>query len=139
MSKKAAILVIVSVILSAPLAYAASPWEAAPSYGEKVTQKLEFGLQNFLGGWTEIYFAPIRAKKDGCCVVKASGEGVINALIYTAGGVLHAATFLIPVDIPLPNNGIKTYEIKDPQLNRNVYGNAVVSEDEPAAAPAPAP
>ena len=87
------------------LASAASPWTEGTSYTEKITEKFEFGLKNFLGGWTEIYNRPKNAHATGGNLVAATLEGVSYGLIDTVGGVVHLTTFLIPVDIPLPENG----------------------------------
>ncbi len=105
--KKALTLALLGVMMLAPaMAFAASPWTAAPSYSDKVVQKLDFGLKNLLGGWTEIYTEPRDAKKAGTCCIKGLGLGLANAVVYTLGGAIHTATFLIPVDVPLPNNGL---------------------------------
>ncbi|MCB9799493.1 MAG: hypothetical protein H6757_01890 [Candidatus Omnitrophica bacterium] len=106
-TKFMAILAVMLMLSSS--AFAASPWTEADTYGGKVTQKLEFGVKNFLGGWTEIFRAPCcpcPMMKDACPLVKL-GKGVVNSVVYTVGGALHLATFPIPVDIPLPHNGVQ--------------------------------
>ena len=94
------------VMMVSSVAYAASPWTEQSTYGDKVTAKLDFGLKNLLGGWTEIFSAPYRAKEDGKNCFAGIGQGLVNAVVYTTGGVIHTATFLIPVDVPIPNDGV---------------------------------
>jgi len=89
----------------APL-YAASPWTEASTYSEKSGQKLGFGLKNLLLGWTELFAAPERAKNNGENVFVGFGKGIGNFVVYTVGGALHVVTFFIPIDVPLPNNGV---------------------------------
>jgi len=106
MNKKTVALVVIFALCLAPAAFAASPWTSGESYSDKVKGKLEFGLKNFLGGWTEIITRPAEAKKNGNCSLKGLGVGIMNAVVYTVGGVIHTATFPIPLDVPLPNNGV---------------------------------
>lgn len=89
------------------LAMAASPWTEKTTYGDKVLGKLEFGIKNVLGGWTEIVTEPRQHHKDGKNIVVGMAKGLGNAAIYTVGGALHLATFPIPqIDLPLPENGV---------------------------------
>ena len=91
------------VLLLSTTAYAASPWTEKTTYKDKVLGKLEFGVKNTLGGWTELISRPIKAKNKFVGVA----EGLGNAVVYTLGGILHLITFPIPqIDIPLPNNGV---------------------------------
>ncbi|MDD5672293.1 MAG: hypothetical protein PHN49_11705 [Candidatus Omnitrophica bacterium] len=117
MIQRLLVLFVTVILLSAPsMVYAASPWMAEKSYGQKVEGKLDFGLMNFLAGWTEIYNQPRLAKQEGRSIAKAIGTGFLNAAADTVGGLLNVATFLIPVDIPLPHNGvdIDNYKKLDP-------------------------
>ncbi len=104
---------VVAAILMASSAYAASPWTTEPTYQKKVAGKLDFGVKNFLGGWTALLPCHSACAMNGhktcpgLCCVKSLGMGVVNAVVYTVGGALHTATFLIPVDVPLPDNGVQ--------------------------------
>ena len=104
---------LVVTLLLASSAFAASPWTTEPTYGKKVAAKLDFGLKNLLGGWTEIFTYPANCPMDTdkkYCPIKCTKKvllGAGNAVVYTLGGIVHTATFLIPVDVPLPNNGVQ--------------------------------
>lgn len=82
-----------------------SPWTQEPTYLGKISQKLGFGFLNITAGWTALFFEPCKDQNFFVAVGKGLGYMVTN----TAGGILHAATFPIPLDIPLPHGGI-TYE-----------------------------
>jgi len=56
--KKILSLVLVLSMVLAPSAFAASPWAAGKTYGEKVSGKLAFGLTNTLLGWTKLVSTP---------------------------------------------------------------------------------
>jgi len=84
-----------------------SDWTQEPTYLGKISQKLGFGFLNITAGWTALFFEP---SKDQNFFVGV-GKGLGYTLTNTAGGILHAATFPIPVDIPLPHGGI-AYEYK---------------------------
>ena len=65
-----------------------------------------FGMKNVLFGWTALVTpnrCEMAAEKKECKYCPLTG--LYLAIVNTAGGAVHAATFLIPVDIPLPNNG----------------------------------
>ncbi len=94
------------VMMFSSVAYAASPWTEQSTYADKVVHKLDFGIKNLFGGWTEIFTAPMRAKDAGKNCMSGVGEGLMNAIVYTVGGALHTATFPLPIDVPLPNNGV---------------------------------
>ena len=100
-------------LLLASSAFAASPWTTESTYKGKVAAKLDFGVKNLLGGWTELLPCNSACAKDGhktcpaMCCAKSLGTGIVNAAIYTVGGAVHTATFLIPVDVPLPNDGVQ--------------------------------
>jgi len=79
----------------------ASPWAEKKSYGEKTAGKFLFGLKNATLGWTEIFTEPQehkyqlqRAEWEGLC------NGISKSVFYTANGLIHLATFPIPVDFP---------------------------------------
>jgi len=84
-----------------------SPWTQEPTYFGKISQKLGFGFLNITAGWTALLFEPCRKQNFFVGVGKGIGYMVTN----TAGGILHAATFPVPLDIPLPQGGI-AYEYK---------------------------
>ena len=90
----------------------ASPWAEETTYGEKALGKLEFGLINLGLGWTEVLSEPYQADKAGANAWRAIGTGICNAVFDTVGGALHAGTFFIPVDVPLPEGGTDILEIK---------------------------
>jgi hypothetical protein len=99
------------VIFCAPtLSYAASPWTSNPTYGEKISGKLDFGVKNLIAGWTEIYTQPNKAFTEKTNIAAGVGRGLANAFVNTLGGALQAATFFIPVDIPIPGGGVQLRE-----------------------------
>ena len=87
--------------------FESSDWTHEPTYLGKIEQKLGFGFLNITVGWTALFFEPCKDQNFFVGVGKGIGYMVTN----TVGGVLHAATFPIPLDIPLPNGGI-AYEYK---------------------------
>ena len=84
-----------------------SDWTHESTYLGKISQKLGFGFLNITAGWTALFFEPVKDKNFFVGVAKGIGYTFTN----TAGGILHAATFPIPLDIPLPQGGI-AYEYK---------------------------
>ena len=105
--KKTALLVLAAIILmSCSSAFAASPWTEQKETKDKILGKLDFGIKNLLGGWTEIINRPIKYHKDGKTVSEGALVGLYNATYDTIGGALHVITFPIPIDVPLPNNGV---------------------------------
>ena len=93
------------VSVSAP-AFAASPWTQSATYGEKTWNKLVFGFRNLAFGWTELFMQPSHAVQNGENVGIGIGKGLLYTIADTAGGALHFLTAPIPVDIPLPENGV---------------------------------
>ena len=109
MKKTVAVMLVIMAITvfgSGP-AFAASPWTTEKTYIDKTAKKLEFGLKNALLGWTEIGTEAVEHQNDGKNAFQGIGVGLGEAIIYTVGGVLHVATFPIPLDIPLPENGVQ--------------------------------
>ena len=89
--------------------FAASPWTEKDGYVSQTAHKLEFGFKNLFLGWTEIFTKPHQACKSGADFsgkMEAKVEGLKNAVVYTVGGALHVATFAIPIDVEIPNNGV---------------------------------
>jgi len=84
-----------------------SDWTQEPTYLGKTSQKLGFGFLNLTAGWTAFFYEPFKDQNFFLGLAKGLGYTFTN----TVGGVLHAATFPIPVDIPLPQGGI-AYEYK---------------------------
>ena len=84
-----------------------SDWAREPTYVGKISQKLGFGFLNITAGWMAILFEPCKDQNFFVGVGKGIGYAVTN----TAGGILHAVTFPVPIDIPLPQGGI-AYEYK---------------------------
>ena len=107
MMKKASILVLIFALMSAPVfaAMEASPWTKEKSCVDKATAKLGFGLKNAILGWTKI-LTEISETKDGN-YVKGFATGIYEAIADTALGVVHAATFFVPIDVPLPEGGVQ--------------------------------
>jgi hypothetical protein len=79
-----------------------SPWTKESTYVEKCVGKFGFGILNVLTGWTAIFWEPTRYSNPFTGVAK----GIWRTVTNTAGGALHAATFPIPIDIPLPDGGV---------------------------------
>jgi hypothetical protein len=106
--KKALALFLLAVILVPNAAFAASPWAEKETWSEQAIGKFEFGFKNLFAGWTEIFTETKSAYKEDKSVIGGFGTGVLNAILDTAGGALHLATFPITqIDIPLPQNGVQ--------------------------------
>ncbi len=80
-----------------------SPWTKEKSYTEKISHKAGFGIMNIGTGWMALLFEPYYAGWKGLAT------GPFYAVTNTAGGIIHAITFPIPLDVPLPQGGI-SYE-----------------------------
>ena len=87
--------------------FESSDWTQEPTYLGKVSHKLGFGFLNLTAGWTALFFEPAKDQNFFAGV----GKGIVYAFTNSVGGVLHAATFPAPFDIPLPHGGI-AYEYK---------------------------
>ncbi len=87
------------------VALAASPWTEKSKPVECMAAKFVFGVKNLLFGWTELFTEPMEYHKDGKNCLEGLGKGFVNAVGQTVGGAVHAVTFLIPIDVPLPENG----------------------------------
>ena len=86
-----------------------SPWTQKEPYAEKIGNKLGFGILNVATGWTALFFEPTLAGGFW----KGLGRGILYTITDTAGGAIHAVTFPIPLDIPLPNGGVQFYNKAD--------------------------
>lgn len=104
--KKFLAIAIMLGVMFAPAAMAASPWTEGKTYSEKVTGKFSFGFKNLFLGWTEIFYQPHAASVDGKNAWSGLGKGLVYSLADTVGGAVHLVTFPIPVDVPLPENGV---------------------------------
>ncbi len=102
MKKLIALLLVWAWVLM-PSVMAASSWTMENSYTDKATAKFEFGFTNVLLGWTDLIREPINQDN----LAYGIGKGLSDAVLNTVGGVLHLGTFFIPVDIPLPDNGVQ--------------------------------
>lgn len=85
--------------------FPASDWTLEKTYTDKISHKLGFGFLNITAGWTAFFYEPALAKN----FFAGLATGTLYTFTNTVGGVLHAATFPIPLDIPLPHGGI-SYE-----------------------------
>ena len=84
-----------------------SAWTSESGYANRAGHKLEFGLRNFLLGWTELFTEPQHAIKDHKNVFVGIGYGLKNTLEDELGGAVHVVTFPITaVDAPLPQGGV---------------------------------
>ncbi|OQA56290.1 MAG: hypothetical protein BWY42_01074 [Candidatus Omnitrophica bacterium ADurb.Bin277] len=102
-------LLIAFALIATPTAFGAferfeaSPWTKEETFVDKSIGKLAFGLTNITAGWTAF---PFEIAKHGN-IFEGIGMGIWRTATNTVGGILHTATFPIPVDIPLPDGGVK--------------------------------
>ncbi len=94
--------------------YAASPWMEKQGYGGKTWGKFCFGIKNSLLGWMTPWAEAQNTKYQKPWVGYSAGIG--EGVIYTAGGLIHLATFFIPVDFPDMGYGLP---IPDPERVKN--------------------
>ncbi len=99
-------------------AVAAEPVQTPPTalekYGERCKEKLDFGMQNFLVGWTSIVSTTPgmpAGKKDILPWVSGTGQGLVLGTVNTVGGFVNALTFPIAVKFPLPQGGVNVSKI----------------------------
>lgn len=90
-------------ISSEAAGFKSSAWTQEEKYVDKIRHKLGFGILNVSVGWTSILYEPYYTGWWGLAT------GPINAVLNTGEGAIHAVTFPIPVDLPLPEGGI-SYE-----------------------------
>ena len=79
-----------------------SPWTTQETYIDLMTHKLGFGVFNVLTGWSAIPFEWHRNSNK----ITGLAKGILRTVTNTVGGGLHAFTFPIPFDIPLPDGGV---------------------------------
>jgi hypothetical protein len=77
-----------------------SYWTREKTYMDKISHKLGFGVLNLTAGWTALFYEPYYEGWKGL------GTGLLYTVTNTAGGAIHAVTFPIPLDVPLPQGGI---------------------------------
>jgi hypothetical protein len=106
MKKLTALLMVMGILLIPAAGMAASPWTEKTTYSEKVIEKFSFGFKNLVLGVADIFYEPHRYQTEGKSAWAGLGKGLVDAPINVIGGALHLVTFLIPVDIPLPDNGV---------------------------------
>lgn len=105
MKKKILLFLLTLYLIFSKSSFAAlesSSWTKESNYSDKVTHKLGFGFLNAVTGWTALLFEPAKPGNMFTGLAKGLGYTITN----TAGGLIHAATFPIPVDVPLPGGGI---------------------------------
>ena len=111
MKKTIVLLLLAAMFLSPAVVFAASPWTEETTYGDKVSEKLQFGLTNTLLGWTDLFFEPIRSSKkcESCdSLWTGLGKGITDSVVNEVGGAVHLLTFpLVFVDLPLPDDGVQ--------------------------------
>jgi hypothetical protein len=83
-----------------------SAWTYKSAYTDKVIYKLGFGLTNGLTGWTAFFFEPARENNFFAGLLKGTWQTITN----TAGGAIHIVTFPVPLDVPLPDGGVRFNE-----------------------------
>lgn len=103
--RKALLITLILAMMSSPL-YAASPWVEKTSYGERTNAKLAFGLTNAMLGWIDLFYEPNRFHNDGKNVWAGFGKGLVDTVLNEVGGAFHLATFMLPFDFLLPENGV---------------------------------
>lgn len=118
-----------AALLALPVSAQASPWaEKEGGYWSKTANKFLFGLNNSLFGWlspwTEAKNPKYKKEWEGF------SAGIGQAVVYTAGGLIHLVTFPIPVDVP----NIKGLHIPDQGCKKVPFG-----VERPAEAPALSP
>lgn len=95
--------VFLSFSSNAHAAFKPSPWTKQTLYFDKISHKLGFGFLNITTGWTALFWEPSRPGNTFAGI----GRGILYAITYTAGGAVHAVTFPVPLDVPLPEGGLQ--------------------------------
>jgi hypothetical protein len=104
--KKIMSFVAILSMLFAPVAFPASPWTEQKGYARQTWGKLQFGLTNTLLGWVELFETPNRYAGKGENIWAGVGQGIVDGVSNTFGGVFQLLTFPIPVDLVIPHNGV---------------------------------
>ncbi len=106
MKKFGALLIILAILLAPAAGMAASPWTEQKTYADKTVEKFKFGFKNLALGWMQIFYQPHAYQVDGKNAWAGLGKGLWLFPVDTIGGAVHLVTFLVPVDVPLPENGV---------------------------------
>lgn len=109
MMRKISGMLIMIALLTGPVVFAASPWVQESTYAEQTGKKLEFGVKNIFFGWADIFLEPNSAFLEKRNLWVAFGKGLTDAFVNEVGGAVHLGSFFIPVDLPLPDNGVQIY------------------------------
>ena len=97
-----------------PEATPSSKYDNYDRYWQKLSDKFDFGTENFLIGWTAILTEPADhydkempwTKRTGH-LLAGLGLGFLNFGLNTTGGFLNILTAPVPqFKIPLPKNGV---------------------------------
>ena len=88
-------------------------------YFNKVSPKFDFGIVNFLTGWTAMVSEPIdhyqKASSQNTRLINALGgfgQGLVEGAANTVGGLLNVVTAPLPqFTIPLPRGGVDSSRI----------------------------
>jgi hypothetical protein len=96
----------------------ASPWAQNQGYFSKTGGKLAYGLKNVAFGWMMMFaeskMPQYHREWEGFCV------GISRSVIYTANGLIHIATFPIPVDFPDVGRGVYIPKEEPPSKKKGV-------------------
>ena len=93
--------------------------EKMSEYWDKISPKIDFGAANFLMGWTELLTEPVdhynaANRQKFLHGTLGLGEGLVNGVLDTVGGLLNLATGFVPGKIPLPKNGVDVNRLAQP-------------------------
>ena len=140
--KRVFIILNVLILLSSPLTFAAAydatrdarkfenlsedyQPNAIERYGVKVGTKFDYGVPNFLMGWTNIMTEPaLHRETTGPKwkqALSTTGSVLIGAGLFvvdTVGGAVNILTSPIPVIIPLPRGGVDTQYLVSGKTSR---------------------
>jgi hypothetical protein len=107
MKRTIALLILLALFIVPTIGFAASPWTDEKTYADRVSGKLQFGLTNVLLGWVALFSEPNKAATNKENMWSGVGKGLVNTVMNEVGGAFQLVTFPIPVDLPLPDNGIQ--------------------------------
>ena len=88
------------------------------AYNKRWIEKFDYGVPNFLMGWTTVISEP-RAHtpsgnsrwKNTLSYLPSIGKGLVLFPVDTIGGFLNMLTAPVPAKIPLPQGGINPAEV----------------------------
>jgi hypothetical protein len=95
-------------LFAAPGSLLASPWAEKDNYFSQTAGKFRFGLKNSTLGWTALFTEPYKPKYFTRQEKPWVGfwVGFARSCFYTVNGIIHLATFPIPVDFPDMGKGV---------------------------------